>query len=137
MDNRIHSEIYLAEDGQTLIVRRRFDIPTNILWYVPTVSKYIRIRAGEKWTESMLLTLPIKHVFLFDSRELPQETIIAKRLKIEIGYYEGDMPEMIFNSFEPEKSNNDSAENRISMGPFFGGAVMFNSTCEQLIQQKR
>lgn len=58
-------EVYLDGDNKTLLIRRRLDVPTYVVWSFQPVSTYVRLRAGEDWTETLSLNLPVHSVRLF------------------------------------------------------------------------
>lgn len=53
-------EAYTDNDTQTLVVRRRLDVPATIMWDVHPYGKYIRLSPGEKRIESVSLSLPVR-----------------------------------------------------------------------------
>lgn len=89
------SAVRLTEDGTTLLIRKRHDVPMLRLWFVPPVGRYTRLPAGQAHTESISLTLPIQPVPTFSELPELQEIVYAERLVLEIGYYLEDLPEMI------------------------------------------
>jgi hypothetical protein len=82
-------EVRITEDGQTLIVRRRFEALEGF-WYIPPESRYVRLRPGETRIESSTLTLPVETIYNFSGKE-----DYATRLVVEIGYYPYDLPGLI------------------------------------------
>ena len=85
--NEFDFETYLSEDNQTLLVRRRLDVPEKGLsLYAPPHGRYVRLRTGEERNEFLSLTVPVypRRVFQGGGAKL-NETIIAKRLVVEIG----------------------------------------------------
>ena len=95
----IHSEMYLADDDQTLTIRRRLDVPSDREWFRPPFGRYIRLRPSEKRHESLSFIVPVAEdtsVFANErSHRLSEGHACATRLAIEIGFYEGDLPERI------------------------------------------
>ena len=88
-------EAYMAEDKQTLLIRRRLDIEAvGSSPYAPPRGRYVRLRAGQSRTESLFLSLPVESRFFWASPTKPGKAY-AKSLALEIGYYPGDMPGMI------------------------------------------
>jgi len=86
-------EVYLAEDDQTLLIRRRLEVPTFVVWFAPPTGRYVRLRTGEVWTETFSLTLPVRPSCLFPVSMSTTE--YAKRLVLEIGLYNEDLPGMV------------------------------------------
>ena len=88
-------EVYMAEDGISLLIRKRHDVPLLRLWFTSPRGRYIRLPAGQEHIESISLTLPIQPVATFSELPKMQEVVYARRLVLEIGYYLEDLPEMI------------------------------------------
>ena len=86
-------EVYLAEDNETLLIRRRFDVPTQLYWDAPPTSRYVRLSPGEERAESISLTLPVLPRRMFTAERPTAE--YATRLALEIGFYNEDLPGMI------------------------------------------
>jgi len=132
---RYNFEVYLEEDGQTLMVRKRLDVPSSIDWFIQPFGKYMRLRPEEKRVESLLLTAPVNSVYVHKSKTSKQlhRVVNAKRLAVEIGYYVGDLPEMFFDMLkETEKTDLDKM---ILFNHWFGGVLGFNHRNEQLRQR--
>jgi len=89
-------EAYMADDKQTLLIRRRLDVTPiePAAERVQPSGRYVRLRAGQSRDESLLLSLPVESRCLFASHSKPDEQC-AKSLAVEIGYYPGDMPSII------------------------------------------
>ena len=125
-------EVYLDEDGQTLVVRKRLDVPSSSSWYAQPIGKYMRLRPGNKKIKSLWLTLPVNSVHIYKSktRKRLQPIVNAKRLSIEIGYYLGNLPEIFYDMLkETEKTDLDKM---ILFNHWFGGVLGFNYKNEQL-----
>ena len=65
IDNSCHFEAYLAEDRQTLVLRRRLDVPIVGIFREQPRGRYMRLRAGQSRTESLLLSLPVRRIPVF------------------------------------------------------------------------
>jgi len=89
-----HFEAYMAEDRQTLLIRRRLDIEPSGSAPPPPRGRYVRLREGKVRTESLVLSLPVASRF-FWGFPTSEGKAYAKSLALEIGYYLGDMPGMI------------------------------------------
>ncbi len=131
-------ETYLAEDGHTLLIRRRLDVrEVGSSLYAPPHGRYVRLSPGQIRTESLFLPLPVypRRVFRWGAK--PNGTVNAKRIAIEIGYYAGDMPNMIFSMLEEaEKSTNKRPVSYpiypTNIKEWFGGRWLFNEISEWL-----
>lgn len=86
-------EAYLAEDAQTLLIRRRFDVPIEAITEDVFISRYVRLRPAQERTESLSLTVPVTPQLIFAVERAHAE--YATRLTIEIGYYDEDLPGLI------------------------------------------
>lgn len=109
-------EVYLTEDGRTLLIRRRFDVPLSGYRNQP-FGRYVRLRAGQSRTESVCLAVPVRPRYAL---EQPQQThglqCDATRLAIEMGYYVGDLPEMILDALQQsEEVSDESADNSLAL----------------------
>lgn len=102
-------EVYLDDDNETLVIRRRTDVPTYVMWMFQPVSTYIRLRAGEDWTETLLLTLPVHSARLFKPKFPERGIKYARRLIVEIGYYTKDLPREMWR-WEPYPDPNTVEE---------------------------
>jgi hypothetical protein len=108
-NNEINSEIFMNEDNKTLMIRRRFDVPYYCTMSSLYYAKYTRLRPGEKRPESLSLPIPVYHFDLFVGMLSRAE--YAKRLVLEIGYYNEDLPELILNIIEvAEKLNSEDVD---------------------------
>ena len=88
-------EVFLAEDAETLVIRRRLDVPTSAIWRVRPVGEYILLRQGESRPESLALSLPIQPTFAYASKGPTEVTEFIKCIVLEIGFYDEDLPAMI------------------------------------------
>jgi len=106
---KLDCEVYLAEDEQSLLVRRRLDVPTAVVWVQVPYGRYVLLRSGQERTESLSLAVPVRPRCLFASGRATSDH--ARRLVLEIGFYNEDLPEMIRDILEmAEKLNCASLE---------------------------
>lgn len=97
-------EVYLSEDEQSLLIRRRLDVPTIVYWPIWPYGRYVLLRSGQELTESLSLAVPVHPRRLFASGEAASDH--ARRLVLEIGFYNEDLPGMIREILEmAEKLN--------------------------------
>jgi len=91
-------EIFLAEDFQTLVIRRRLDVPTYVMWARGAPSgKYICLRPGEERPESLSLNLPVQYSLLYGLDKWTSVEKCARRLELEIGFYDQDLPGLVYS----------------------------------------
>ena len=123
-------EYFLDEDGKTLMLRRRFDIPIREelrMSYPPLTSQYVRLRSGQEKNESVSLVVPIRSDRISTGECVNAE--YARRLALEIGFYDEDLPGLILKIVElAEKLNCDLdvglPEFREIRERFFGGRMI-------------
>jgi hypothetical protein len=89
-------EVFLTSDKQTLLIRKRLDVPTAAMWRPPgPVGTYVRIAPGASLADSVRIAVPVGPVFQYAS---PDTTAVAQTvtgLALEIGYYDADLPATI------------------------------------------
>lgn len=132
---RYNFEVYIEEDGETLMVRKLSSVPSGSKWRTQPLGKYIRLRPEEKRIESLLLNVPVNPVYVYKPKTNKQlrRVINAKRLTIEIGYYVGTLPNIFVDMLkETEKTDLDKM---ILFNMWFGGVLGFNNRNEQLRQR--
>ena len=89
-------EVFLTSDKQTLLIRKRLDVPTNAIWGLgePT-GTYVRIASGASLVDSVRIALPVSPRFLYASPDTTELAQTVTRLALEIGYYDADLPLII------------------------------------------
>ena len=85
------------EDDQTLLIRRRLNVLSLILYYIWPEGQYVRLRAGEEMVKSLSITLPVHNHWIFMPRVEKQGVIYARRLIVEIGYHTKDLAKIILD----------------------------------------
>lgn len=111
-------EVYLAEDNHTLMIRRRFSArwnePVSAFHPFYCSASYVRLRAGESRTESLLLPLPVRYNGLFTSsgRRETEEVTYADRIAVDIGFFVGDLFRTISDQAEEQKEVRGSRKSR-------------------------
>ena len=131
---------FVGEDGKTLLMRRRLDLPWKGTTPFPALNgRYFRLRARQVLAETVSLAIPVwpdhdqtpvGSTYLKDSKQL-------KRLVIEIGYYAGDLPSAVHRALEQDEKNPrivpsvDPSYTR-SITEWFGGLRGFNNLNELL-----
>lgn len=86
-------DVFLDADAKTLVLRRRFNLPEGQGWEHLPRARYVRLRPDQEITESVSLALPVKPRTVFN--RLLGNAEFAKRLAVEIGYYDEDLPGLI------------------------------------------
>jgi len=111
-------EVYMPEDEQTLLIRRRLDVPSVLLWAVHPRGRYVLLRSGQELNESLSLDVPVQQKYGFASERATSDH--ARHLVLEIGFYNEDLPGMIREIIEvAEKLNCASLEPKEYMTPLF------------------
>ncbi len=90
-DDTLDYEAYYEEESQTIVIRRRLDVPLFVVYYIWPQGRYVRLRAGEERSESLSLKIPVRHNWLFKPILEKPGIIFARRLVIEIGYLTKDL----------------------------------------------
>ena len=125
-------EWFLDTDNETLLIRRKF----NLLMKAFEVSRafkgrYVRLRPEQEKEESFSLIVPIQPYSVFGHSQGNAE--FAKRLALEIGFYDKDLPGLILEIVDlAEKLGCDIGLNSAIFDPndmevhslFFGGIII-------------
>jgi hypothetical protein len=103
-------EVYLTNDGQTLLIRKRLDVPTTVVWHrPPPAGTYRRLSPGTARAESLLLDLPVAQKTVYASPTAAEPFQTVRHLTLEIGYYDEDLPALVRSIFDmAEKFNLES-----------------------------
>lgn len=89
-------EMYLTHDQQTLLIRRRLEVPTFKVWARPPApGKYTRLRPGAVQPESLLIDLPARPTFLYAPQTTEVVAQTVRRVVLEIGYFDEDLPALL------------------------------------------
>jgi len=91
-------DVFMDSDSKTLVLRRRFNLPEWEGWESLPRARYVRLRPDQEITESVSIALPVKPRTVFD--RLLGNAEFAKRLTVEIGYYDEDLPGLILDIAE-------------------------------------
>jgi len=102
----VDADLFMADDGQTLVLRNRLDLPTDIYSNL-FFGRYVRLRAGQTQAECISLPLPITPHHGLEGGRAPSGLTWATRLSIEISYYPGDLPGMIDTILEQREKIRD------------------------------
>lgn len=88
---------FMASDNETLVIRMRYNISNEgIIWELPSPRfRYSRLRPGEQKVNSIVLATPVEESALFKASAGNAEE--AKRLALEIGYYNEDLRALILD----------------------------------------
>lgn len=89
-------EVFLTHDTQTLLIRKRLDVPCNAIWARPPApGKYICLGPAEDRQDTLRIDLPVMPRFMYASQGMEVVTCTVRRLLLEIGYYDEDLPALI------------------------------------------
>jgi hypothetical protein len=111
-------EVYLSEDEQSLLIRKRLNVPTIVQWTQWPYGRYVLLRSGQERNESISLRMPVRPLRLFASGQATSDH--ARRLVVEIGFYNEDLPGMIHDIIETvEKLNCAPLDPGEYASPFF------------------
>jgi len=129
-----NSIIFLAGDKQTLTIRKCLlslavlDIPDGV---------FVRLPANQNRKESLFISLPFPVNILSMPGKQTQDTFTAKRLFINVGYFQGDLPEMLLKYLEEESFESYKMLRIFRPIPWkslFFSSFHFNNNNEQLTQ---
>jgi hypothetical protein len=99
---------FMDEDDRTLIMRRRLDVPARPerASFPRCFGRYVRLCAGKVLTESVSIAIPVHCQFGIGIGGRKNRGLeYATSLRIEIGYYTGNLPEMISRLIEKDEGN--------------------------------
>jgi hypothetical protein len=89
-------EVFLTPDKQTLLIRKRLDVPTTVMARPSfPVGTYVRIAPGASLADSVRIAVPVSPVFLYASQDTTELAQTVTGLALEIGYYNADLPGII------------------------------------------
>jgi hypothetical protein len=127
-------EAYVAEDNQTLMIRKRLDVWANLESYAQRIGKYIRLPAGQDRSASLRLALPVHPQNVYLAGRVPKGLEYATRVAVEVGYYAGDLPSMIQDILEKaEKSTDEAPDSNLAMiKRYLGDRQYFNGLNKNL-----
>ncbi len=91
-------ESYWADDPQTFRVRRRSHVLEWSVLRNPPLSRYVRLRAGEYRSESMLLPLPLRPQSVVASDKMIADAKYVDHVVLEIGYYDDSTSKVILQT---------------------------------------
>ncbi|MDI6450231.1 hypothetical protein [Anaerobaca lacustris] len=93
-------EVFLACDMQTLLIRKRLDIPSDVVWRTPPAAgTYICLSPGGEQIESLRTSLPVTPRFFYAAADTRVEKTVG-RVAVEVGFYDHDLPALIRSIFE-------------------------------------
>ena len=89
-----YHDVYMAEDGLTLVVRKQLEVLYERSPSVPRdyAGRYIRLRAGEERIGSFSLSLPAEQKVVF-ALGWPPAGEFATRMALRIGFHDEDLRE--------------------------------------------
>jgi hypothetical protein len=89
-------EMFLALDNQTLVIRKRMDVPAGNLWDrgVP-MGTYVRIVPGDSLKQSVCIPLPATSKITYSAKETIEVTQIVNKVTLEVGCYDEDLPSLV------------------------------------------
>ncbi len=93
INNSRDFEVFLLEDVQTLMIRRRLDVP-SIFRESPTIGSYVRLHPSQTRSESLSVNIPVYPCAVFSVAGM-KERDNFQNLILEIGYYNEDFPQKI------------------------------------------
>jgi hypothetical protein len=133
----VSAEAFMKKDNQTLLIRRRLDVPFNGGDGIPYF-RYVLLRSEQSLTESVKRNLPFHPQYGFGAgfRREAQGLEYATRLAIEIGYYTDDLPERISSVLEKaDKIATPKSNDESKIKYYFISSLYYNKMSEILRQR--
>jgi hypothetical protein len=133
------ARILIAEDGQTLTIRARSKRPTTVMTFEPVYSRLVRLRPGDGQTESIFMSIPAYPGLKSEhTKQQEQAAKYATRLAIELGYYQGNLPERILKTLKPLENvfPKDPSNTPLSPNAFSSWNERINSRDDELLIQE-
>lgn len=93
-------------DSETVLIKLRFNLESNILINPMVEGKYRRLPPGESYSGRIILDLPIRNaspVYEFGERRKKHKQIVLHRIILEVGYFEGEYINSIIETIEEIK----------------------------------
>jgi len=134
-------EVSMTDDGETLLVRRRLDVPRTGFGE-QVFGRYIRIAKATRLEETILLPAPVRpHRVIMSARRTDEIIKDVKQLRIEIGYYSGDLPRIILRMLEEaekdlQKEHVDDIGYPTDAVGWLGNSIYFNRLNEGVPDRK-
>ena len=115
------SEVYLAEGGQLLVIRRRLGVPRNSTSGLPLRGSYVRLRSGQVRNESLVLPLPAWQRAVLASPRAFDGSKYIKDISLQIGYRLGDLPSVALSAYEEMERSPESCahSHRVPLAVYF------------------
>ena len=129
-------EAYVGEDNETLFVQRRPDVPMDGSRSQST-GRYVRLGSGQARAEVMSFSLPVHETCVLFGTTGRRPPEYAKRLVLELGYYEEDLPALVFRTLEEESKTlpterDDIPADGTGVAGMIGGPLYFSVGNEQV-----
>jgi len=134
-------EVYMTEDDETLLIRRRLAVPKNTFTPEHLSGWYRRIGKNTAREECLLLPLPVhRRTFFRGLKRRVKDLEYAKRLKLEIGFYSGDLNEIIFDFLDkaekyPEENHINEHGYPIDIVGWLVSSLHFNTSNEGVLNR--
>jgi hypothetical protein len=106
-------DVEIRIDIETVRIKLRSNLETNILREIAALAKYRLLSPGQSHSGKILLNLPIRNaspVYDFHEDRKKHRQIVLKRAVFEIGYFEGKYISRISEVLEKFKSGKSSYE---------------------------
>jgi hypothetical protein len=103
-------EVFLDKDAKTLVIRRRFNLPLEdtVLEHA-SIGTFVRLQPGREKVDSLSLDVPVQPYIRYAGLYANSE--FARRLALEIGFFDEDLPGTILSVVElAEKLNCDISQ---------------------------
>lgn len=129
-------DVCLSDDGRTLLVNRRMDVPLRSFRDPPT-ARYVRLPAQRSRPESLVLPLPVHLRSVFGGGAVAEGTVNCERVVIEIGYFAGDMPAAVHNVLEKAEKAGATDPDLVRVREHMSGLLDFYDERESMYLRHR
>jgi len=100
-------------DVEKLQIKCRFNLDNNILLDEAILSKYHRLSSKDLFLGTIFLELPVRNaspLYDFDEYWKKRKQVVLHQVVFKVGYFEGNLPDMLYESIEKGKQNPDNEE---------------------------
>ncbi len=106
----------VSEDGLTLAIGLHFNKENHVMPHSPTYARFVRLPPGKSQTESVLMEIPVYPKPQYDHKIRQGQ---ATKLAIELGYFQGNLPELIYKRYEEKINKRPLTSSGIELPYFF------------------
>jgi len=98
---------------EKLQIKCRFNLENNILLDEAVLAKYHRLSPKDSLLGKIHLKIPVRNaspVYDFDEYWKKRKQVVLHQVVFQVGYFEGNLPDMLYESIEEGKRNPDNED---------------------------